>query len=368
MIAPRVYSSLHDRSQKIITTAIMQFLQPDNENERKGSLFRPWEAEPATKCFAPYPIHPMTMGHHFLFPGAVSFPFRPLDRFPSTFPTQVSYAKHHKLTQEIYSNPSTGVSLKSTSSSPVLSEQQQKSAKHQQKRQRPKRLKCPHCQLLFSNNGQLRGHVRTHTGERPFSCDHPNCGKTFTRNEELTRHKRIHTGLRPYACSVCGKRFGRKDHLKKHQRTHDRRLTFPSTATAAALSSVSSFQNPESFFGTATAAAAAAAAAASRNCLVHKTNCSSSSSFNIYNKDDIPITHSADVHHELAAARHEAAAPNNKSTTIRDESSPDLLSLTTQHGHHHCLTRRGIPASRSSHHLFQHQLQQKAATTIRSPS
>ena len=33
------------------------------------------------------------------------------------------------------------------------------------KRQRPKRFHCPHCQVAFSNNGQLRGHIRIHTGK-----------------------------------------------------------------------------------------------------------------------------------------------------------------------------------------------------------
>jgi hypothetical protein len=32
------------------------------------------------------------------------------------------------------------------------------------RKQRPKKFKCPHCDVAFSNNGQLKGHVRIHTG------------------------------------------------------------------------------------------------------------------------------------------------------------------------------------------------------------
>lgn len=33
------------------------------------------------------------------------------------------------------------------------------------RKQRPKKYKCPHCDVGFSNNGQLKGHIRIHTGK-----------------------------------------------------------------------------------------------------------------------------------------------------------------------------------------------------------
>jgi uncharacterized Zn-finger protein len=32
------------------------------------------------------------------------------------------------------------------------------------RKQRPKKFRCSYCQVAFSNNGQLKGHVRIHTG------------------------------------------------------------------------------------------------------------------------------------------------------------------------------------------------------------
>jgi len=66
----------------------------------------------------------------------------------------------------------------------------------------------------FQRRENVRSHVQTHLGDRPFKCNH--CGKTFVRPHDLKRHAKIHSGVKPYQCP-CGQEFVRQDALTRHR-------------------------------------------------------------------------------------------------------------------------------------------------------
>ncbi|KAM4728876.1 uncharacterized protein FYW61_011702 [Anableps anableps] len=81
-----------------------------------------------------------------------------------------------------------------------------------------RRTFCRDCRRCFDHRGNFLQHMRTHTGEKPYSCS--DCGKRFTVSGGLTRHRRVHTGEKPYPCSECGKRFSQRGAWVKHLQTH----------------------------------------------------------------------------------------------------------------------------------------------------
>ncbi|OWA50323.1 Transcriptional repressor scratch 1 [Hypsibius exemplaris] len=75
---------------------------------------------------------------------------------------------------------------------------------------------CGICKKKFSRPWLLQGHLRSHTGEKPFTCQSHGCGKSFADRSNLRAHMQTHGSSRQFMCDACGKTFSLKSYLNKH--------------------------------------------------------------------------------------------------------------------------------------------------------
>ena len=84
------------------------------------------------------------------------------------------------------------------------------------------RLNCKLCKKSYTSTRDLKLHITSHTGERPYLCTE--CPKTYRLPNHLKEHLSIHSGQKPYSCSLCKKCFSNASTLNiqcAHFSEHD---------------------------------------------------------------------------------------------------------------------------------------------------
>ncbi|XP_047033992.1 gastrula zinc finger protein XlCGF57.1-like [Helicoverpa zea] len=81
-----------------------------------------------------------------------------------------------------------------------------------------RRYHCTSCSYSTPHSQTLVSHMRTHNGERPYTCE---CGKSFTQSASLAAHRKTHSTSTYFTCSLCGKQFKHAFTMKNHMRVHE---------------------------------------------------------------------------------------------------------------------------------------------------
>ncbi|GAB1601358.1 uncharacterized protein LOC115217058 [Argonauta hians] len=95
---------------------------------------------------------------------------------------------------------------------------QQKYKQQLSRRRDPLKVACMLCPRRFSTASNMREHMRTHTGERPFVCKI--CHKRFAQSSTHSKHVLTHSKSKMFSCNLCDKTFTRANNYKKHLQKH----------------------------------------------------------------------------------------------------------------------------------------------------
>ena len=85
-------------------------------------------------------------------------------------------------------------------------------------KQTEKEYFCTICAKQYKRKGSYESHMANHSISKFFEC--PTCGKTFKTKGILKGHMLIHKGERPHNCPTCGKDFRTTSALNVHLKIH----------------------------------------------------------------------------------------------------------------------------------------------------